>query len=194
MKVTAKSNIKHNGHTYKAGELLNGVTEDQAAQLLEAGVVEVEGQAPKTKKKEEAPDRSIGTPDDKKAEQAGIEEVANLPIKANLGKEKLRGIALANGLEVEKTATPAEIYNMIKEHRIANGIVVEGDPKTVTEEAEATNKEEGESEPEVNDSKAPETAEEEKDEEQVDEKEELKNQDGETVEGDEEVASESPKK
>lgn len=115
MQVTAKSNIKHDGQMFEAGTSLD-VTEEQAAKLLAAGVIEkVKGLEPEAP--EEAPDRSLGTPNDKQDENKGIAEVANLPVNDKMKKEKLRGIALAMGLEVEKTMTGKEIYAMIVEAR-----------------------------------------------------------------------------
>lgn len=115
MQVTAKNSIKHDGQLFKAGETLD-VNEKQAADLLAAGVIEpVKGL--KATQPDEAPDHSVDTPDDKKAETKGIEEVANLPVDRKMKKEKLIGIARAMGLEVEKTMTGPEVFDMIQEKR-----------------------------------------------------------------------------
>lgn len=115
MQVTAKSNIKHDGQVFEKGQTLD-VSEEQAAKLLAAGVIEkVKGLEPEAP--EEAPDKSLGTPNDKQDENKGIAEVANLPVNDKMKKEKLRGIALAMGLTVEKTMTGKEIYAMIVEAR-----------------------------------------------------------------------------
>lgn len=115
MQVTAKNSIKHDGQLFKAGETLD-VNEKQAADLLAAGVIEpVKGV--KATSPDIAPDRSVDTPDDKVAVQKGTEEVAALPVDRKMKKEKLRGIALAMGLEVEKTMTGPEIFDMIVEKR-----------------------------------------------------------------------------
>lgn len=136
MNVTAKSNILHDGQTYTKGQTLE-VNEKQAADLLAAGVIEqVAGIKPTAP--EEAPDRSIDTPDDVNAINENTNEVANLPIKAvGMKKTVLIGIARANGLQVEKTATPTEVYNMIKEFREKNNIVV-GNTEKVEEAPEGT--------------------------------------------------------
>lgn len=123
MNVTAKSNILHDGQTYTKGQTLE-VNDKQAADLLAAGVIEpVAGIKPTAP--EEAPDRSIDTPDDKNAINENTDEVANLPIKVTMKKTVLIGIARANGLEVDKTATPSEVFNMIKAFREKAGIVAD---------------------------------------------------------------------
>lgn len=135
MNVTAKSNIQHDGQLYGAGQTLE-VNEKQAADLLAAGVIEpVKGIKPTAP--EEAPDRSIDTPDDVKAINENTDEVANLPIKAvGMKKTVLIGIARANGLEVEKTATASEVYSMIRDYREKHNIVI-GNTEKVEEVKEA---------------------------------------------------------
>jgi len=137
MNVTAKSNILHNGVTFAKGQTLE-VNEKQAADLLAAGVIEsVKGLKPTTQ--EEAPDRSINTPDDVNAINKNTDEVANLPIKAvGMRKTVLIGIARANGLQVEKTTTGSEVYNMIKEYREKNNIVVSNTVEKIVEAPEGT--------------------------------------------------------
>lgn len=135
MNVTAISNIQHNGELFTKGQTFE-VDEKQATDLLAAGVIEsVKGLSPSLP--EEAPDRSIDTPEDKNAIQENTEAVANLPIKITMKKTVLRGIALANGLEVEKTATPSEIFNAIKEYREKHNIVVEAKEEAKKDEKEA---------------------------------------------------------
>lgn len=126
MKVIAKSNIQHDGELFVKGQELE-VSEKQAADLLAVGVIEaVQGLKP-------TPKEDVGMvsdQDEKKQEDVkeiskNIEEVANLPIKAvGMKKTALIGIARANGLVVENTATPTEVYNMIKAFR-EKGKVVE---------------------------------------------------------------------
>lgn len=138
MNVTAKSNIQHDGQLYTKGQTLE-VSEKQAADLLAAGVIEpVAGVKP-------TPVESIevsGEPDEKKQEDVkeiakNTEEVANLPIKAvGMKKTLLLGIARANGLEVENTATPTEIYNMIKAFREKSAVVAENTESKVEEKTE----------------------------------------------------------
>ena len=132
MQVTAKSNIQHDGQLYTAGQTLE-VNEKQAADLLAAGSIQpVKGLSPT--EPEEAPDRSIDTPEDKNAITANTAEVANLPISIKMKKTVLIGIARANGLEVEKTATPSEVFNIIKEFRAKNQIVVDATKPEKTED------------------------------------------------------------
>lgn len=127
MQVTAKSNIKHDGQDFAKGDSFE-VNEKQAADLLAAGAIEpAEGVQPTPP--EEAPDKSKGTAVDVKDEEKNGEAVRNLPIKMNMKKTVLIGIARANGLPVEKTATPAEVYNTIKDYREKNNIVVDEEPK-----------------------------------------------------------------
>lgn len=112
-KVKATSNIKHNGTLYEAGQEFQ-VNEDQAAQLLVAGVIQpIKNIKPKKEEVESVPDKKA----DKKSEEQGTEEVANMKVTKNMSREKLRGVALAMGLEVEKTAVRDEIYEMIEEVR-----------------------------------------------------------------------------
>lgn len=111
MQVTAKSNIQHDGQLFEKGQTLE-VNDRQAADLLAAGVIEsVKGLSPT--QPEEAPDRSLGTNEDVQSANEETERVASLPVDAKMKKDKLRGIALAMGLEVEKTLTGKEIYEMI---------------------------------------------------------------------------------
>jgi hypothetical protein len=115
MQVTAKSNIKHDGQRYEAGQSFE-VSENQAADLLAAGVIEsVKGVKPA--RPTEAPDRSLDTPEDKKSQDQETEVVAGLAVNKKMTKEKLRGIALAMGLEVPKEAVKDEIYELIVEKR-----------------------------------------------------------------------------
>ena len=112
MQVTAKSNIKHDGKYFEKGATLE-VSEDQAAKLLAAGVINpVEGVKPETPEPAVS-EQTLGTDDDKKSEKAGIAEVANLPFSKSMTKEKLIGIARAKGLEVEKTATKDEVLALL---------------------------------------------------------------------------------
>ena len=112
MQVTAKSNIKHDGKYFEKGATLE-VSEDQAAKLLAAGVINpVEGVKPETPEPAVS-EQTLGTEDDKKSEKAGIAEVANLPFNKSMTKEKLIGIARAKGLEVEKTATKDEVLALL---------------------------------------------------------------------------------
>lgn len=137
MQVTAKSNIKHNGQRFTAGQTLE-VSEEQAAKLLAAGVIEsVKGLKPEAP--EEAPDRSMDTPEDKNSIDAETEAVANLPVTEKMKKEKLRGIALAMGLEVDKTMTGKEIYALIVEKRGEGSVEapVEEVKEESTEDADA---------------------------------------------------------
>jgi hypothetical protein len=121
MKAIAKSNIKHNGALYQTGEVLPDMTEVELSKLVAAGVIRIEGGviAP------EAPVDASTVKADKTLENEEREKVANLPIAMTLKKPVLVGIARANGLVVEKTATPGEVYNMIKAFRAEKGIVVE---------------------------------------------------------------------
>ena len=134
MKIFAKTAIRHNGNDYQPGQELEDVNEQQAAQLVESGAAEVKEGVVKPVKKQDAPDKSLGTNEDKDAEAKEIAKVANLPIRSNMGKDKLIGIARANGLEVEKTATPAEVRKMIKEHREKNNITIEDEQEEESKE------------------------------------------------------------
>lgn len=153
MQVTAKSNIKHDGQLFEAGKSFE-VTDEQAAKLLAAGVIEkVKGLEPEAP--EEAPDRSLGTPNDKQDENKGIAEVANLPVNDKMKKEKLRGIALAMGLEVEKTMTGKEIYAMIVEARGGEAGESKEDEKPEDKGDESEEKAEGSEEAEKSEDETP---------------------------------------
>ena len=119
MKIIAKSLIKHNGNYYQAGDELPSMSEKEASVLLAANSVKIEDGKVAPIKPEDARTLPI-TPETK-----GVEETANMPINASMKKTILIGVARANKLVVEQTATPAEVYAMIKEHRKNNGIVVE---------------------------------------------------------------------
>lgn len=121
MKVIAKSTIKHNGQYFTEGDVLPDMTETQLSKLVAANVVIVKDGTVAPAK----PTDANLTPPDKHLETKETEAVANLPISMNLSKEKLIGIARANGLKVEKTTNRPEVYKMIKEYREANGIKVE---------------------------------------------------------------------
>lgn len=134
MKIIAKSLIKHNGVYFEAGQEVEGLTEKEISNLLAANSVEVkDGQISPAK-----PSNILDDPSDKTAEQAEIERVASLPISVRMTKEKLIGVARANGLEVDKTSTPDEVYQQISQYRQENGIVipdVEPKPKAVNPRA-----------------------------------------------------------
>ena len=133
MKVIAQSNIQHDGQLYTKGQEFE-VTEKQAADLLAAQVIQpIQGVTPTPP--QEADGEGLNSPEEKRNVEKGINEVANLPIKAvGMKKTILIGIARANGLEVEKTATPSEVYNMIKEYREKNNIVL-SNTKEMVEDA-----------------------------------------------------------
>lgn len=143
MKVIAISAIKFNGKIYQKGEEVPGLTESDIAQLVAANSARVEGGTVAPEKPVDP--RTVKA--DKKLEEDGTNEVANLPITMTMKKTQLIGIARANGLTVEKTATPAEVYKMIKEYREKKGIVVGKESKKsdnpVTEGAEAGEGEQG---------------------------------------------------
>lgn len=137
MQVTAKSNIKHDGQKYQAGQSFD-VSEDQASRLLAAGVIE-RTKGLKPAEPEEAPDRSLNTPQDKNSIDKETQVVAGLAINKKMTKEKLRGIALAMGLEVEKTATKDEIYDMIVEKRGGEEVLKNQDGEEIEGDEEAVN-------------------------------------------------------
>lgn len=139
MKVKAVTRIKHDGDFYEIGDTLD-VNKDQAAKLLAANAIE-DVKGVKAETPEPVTDtKSLGEKSDKSAESKGVEEVSNLPIKITMSKEKLIGVARANGLEVEKSAVREEVYEMIKDYRIKKNIVIKGDPKTIQKEAKAGKK------------------------------------------------------
>lgn len=117
-KVKATSSIRHNGKLYEAGQELQ-VNEDQAAQLLAAGVIQpIKNVQPKKDTIESV------NKNDKQSEKEETEQVAGMEVNKKMTKEKLRGIALAMGLEVPKEALKDEIYDMIEE---ARGVSDEGE-------------------------------------------------------------------
>jgi hypothetical protein len=134
MKVKATTRIKHNGTMYEVGQEFDA-TKDETAKLLAARSIEpIKGVEPET------PEEAIEDPAtreavSKKEAETETKKVASLPIKTNMSKEKLLGIARASGLEADKTLTPTEVYNLIKDYRIENNIVIDGDPKTIKEAA-----------------------------------------------------------
>lgn len=121
MKVIATTLIKHNGNYYQVGQEVTGVTESEAAKLVAANSARIEDGNIKPAKQETVDE----IPADKKSQDEETKKVANLPISMKLKKTALVGIARANGLKVEKTATPSEVYNAIKEFRAKEGIVIE---------------------------------------------------------------------
>src|SRR3972149_2544449 len=121
MRVIATTLIKHNGNYYQIGQEIPGITEEEIAKLVAANSARVEG----GKIEPEAPVNALEIPEDTTLTEKGIEEVANMAISMNLSKEKLLGVAKANGLKVEKTATRQEIYALIKEHREKSGVTIE---------------------------------------------------------------------
>lgn len=114
MKTIATSTIKHNGQLYTAGQEIE-VSEQEARALLAARVIQPLKDIQPIK--EEVSELDLDTSTDKQAEKEGIQEVAGLEVHHKMKKEKLRGIALAMGLEVDKTMTGNEIYKAILKAR-----------------------------------------------------------------------------
>ena len=124
MKAIAKTTIKHNGSYFKQGDTLPQMTEAELSKLVAVDAIAIEGGIVKP----EPPVNAQAAKADKTQETEENAKVANLPIAITLKKPVLIGIARANGLTVEKTATPAEVYRMIKSYRDSKGIVIE-EPK-----------------------------------------------------------------
>lgn len=130
MKAIAKSLIKHNGQYYQAGAELPPMSETELSKLVAANVVNIEGGKVDPEPKVDA----NATPSDVKLADEGVKETANLPISMTMKKTALIGIARANGLKVEKTATPGEVFKLIKEFREKEGIVIEAPKKEAKKE------------------------------------------------------------
>lgn len=135
MKAIAKSNIKHNGTLYQTGEVLPDMTEVELSKLVAANVIRIEGGVVAPEKPADVTTLKA----DKTIENEERERVANLPIAITLGKTALIGIARANGLQIEKTATASEAYQMIKAYRAEKNIVIE-DAKTTKKEDKKADK------------------------------------------------------
>lgn len=121
MKIIAKSLVKHNGTYYQFGDEIHGLNEKETASLLASNVIEVrDGKVEKLQ-----PEDVRNAPSDVVLKNKGLEESASMSINASMKKTILIGVARANGLTVEQTATPEEVYKMIKEYREKNGIVIE---------------------------------------------------------------------
>ena len=142
MKVIAQSQIKHDGKIYKEGSEIKGLSKAQLAQLEEASVVVIEKDTPvaKTERKQAKQKR-----DDEQSNKDPKTEVPNIEPKKNMGKEKLRGIGLARGLEIDKTISRDETFVIVKadfDKRGELNVTEVENPEVTEEESKVEAKEE----------------------------------------------------
>lgn len=109
MKVIAVTNVKHNGNVYKKGEELQTIGETQISALEDAGAVEIKG---KKDRKRKAPVKK--EPKKESTDKENASEVANIKPAVTMSKPQLRGIALARGMEVDKTLMRNEVLKLLK--------------------------------------------------------------------------------
>ena len=110
MKIIALSNIKHDGKSYEMGDQLPPMKQAQLASLEEAKVVKVGNSKPATKLSKPVSKPVSEKKVDKKDPKV---EVPNIVPQKNMSKEKLRGIGMSRGLEIDKTITRDEIFTIV---------------------------------------------------------------------------------
>lgn len=100
--IIAKSSVKHDGQLYKSGEVIEGISEDQAQVLIDAGV------AMSAQSKSEGDSTETTEVEENKDPMEGVEP------STTWNKTRLLGFARAKDIEVDDTMTKAEIFEAIQ--------------------------------------------------------------------------------
>lgn len=108
--IIAKSSVKHDGQLYKSGEVIEGISEDQAQVLIDAGVAMSAQAKPEAKRLQTLEGDSTETTEveENKDPMEGVEP------STTWNKTRLLGFARAKDIEVDDTMTKAEIFEAIQ--------------------------------------------------------------------------------
>jgi len=103
--IIAKSSVKHDGQLYKAGEVIQGISEYQAQVLIDAGVAQSDSEA---KVLQALEGDSTETVKENKDPMEGVEPTVKW------SKTRLLGFGRAKGVELDDTMTRSEIFELIQ--------------------------------------------------------------------------------
>jgi len=103
--LIAKSSVKHDGQLYKAGEVIQGISEYQAQVLIDAGVAQSDSEA---KVPQALEGDSTETAQENKDPMEGVEPTVKW------SKTRLLGFGRAKGVELDDTMTRSEIFELIQ--------------------------------------------------------------------------------
>jgi len=103
--LIAKSSVKHDGQLYKAGEVIQGISEYQAQVLIDAGVAQSDSEA---KRLQTLEGDSTETVKENEDPMEGVKPTVKW------SKTRLLGYGRAKGVELEDTMTRSEIFELIQ--------------------------------------------------------------------------------